>query len=65
MEVGDLVQLSSYGKKISVNHNFIGKVGVIVHWDWNKDKYAIFRVHWAASGFMYHIRRDLKKVKTS
>ncbi len=61
MKVGDLVELSAYGKQISINKRWIGKVGLLSKFDSsNKSSYT---VTWYGGIVLkgVHIRRDLKK----
>ena len=67
MEVGELVTLSAYGKKISVNFRVNDMVGLILevqHGDGEKSNFDVYKVLWSGGGgTMWHIRRDLKKAK--
>ena len=66
MEVGELVTLSAYGKKISVNFRVRGMVGIILEVQKSEppSPVDVYRVMWSGGGCtMYHIRRDLKKAK--
>ena len=66
MEVGELVTLSAYGKKISVNFKVRGMIGIIheVQRSEVPSPVDVYRVMWSGGGgTMYHIRRDLKKAK--
>ena len=67
MEVGDLVVLSAYGKKISVNYRVDESVGLILEvqtGNGEKSNFDVYKVLWSGGGgTMWHIRRDLKKAK--
>ena len=67
MEVGELVTLSAYGKKISVNYRVDGSVGLILEVQIGSDaksSFDVYKVLWSGGGgTMWHIRRDLKKAK--
>ena len=67
MEVGDLVVLSAYGKKISVNYRVDESVGLILEVQTGNDEkssFDVYKVLWSGGGgTMWHIRRDLKKAK--
>lgn len=68
MEVGDLVVLSAYGKKISVNFKVEEGVGIVLMIQHGSDDcnpdYNVYKVLWSGGGgTMWHIRRDLKKAK--
>lgn len=69
MEVGELVVLSAYGKKISVNYRVDGSVGLILEVQVGSDaksSFDVYKVLWSGGGgTMWHIRRDLKKAKTT
>ena len=62
MKIGDLVQLSSYGKSLKCFDYLMGDIGLVT--DINSSK-TIFRVTWSkrpgCSNNMY--RRDIKYVK--
>ena len=67
MEVGDLVVLSAYGKKISVNSKVDDRIGLVLqvqHGDKGATSYDVYKVLWSGGGgVMWHIRKDLKKAK--
>lgn len=66
MEVGELVTLSAYGKKISVNFRVRGMVGIILEVQKSEvpSPADVYKILWSGGGgTMYHIRRDLKKAK--
>ncbi len=65
MELGELVTLSAYGKKISVNFKVRGMIGIILEVQRSEvpSPVDVYRVMWSGGGTMYHIRRDLKKAK--
>ena len=67
MEVGELVVLSAYGKKISVNYRVDESVGLILEVQTGNDEkssFDVYKVLWSGGGgTMWHIRRDLKKAK--
>ena len=66
MEVGELVTLSAYGKKISVNFRVRGMVGIILEIQKSEvpSPADVYKILWSGGGgTMYHIRRDLKKAK--
>ena len=66
MEVGELVTLSAYGKKISVNFRVRGMIGIILEVQKSEvpSPADVYKILWSGGGgTMYHIRRDLKKAK--
>jgi hypothetical protein len=67
VEVGELVVLSAYGKKISVNYRVDESVGLILEVQTGNDEkssFDVYKVLWSGGGgTMWHIRRDLKKAK--
>ena len=66
MEVGELVTLSAYGKKISVNFKVRGMIGIILEVQKSEvpSPADVYKILWSGGGgTMYHIRRDLKKAK--
>jgi len=66
VEVGELVTLSAYGKKISVNFRVRGMVGIILEVQKSEvpSPADVYKILWSGGGgTMYHIRRDLKKAK--
>jgi len=67
VEVGDLVILSAYGKKISVNYRVQDHVGLVVEVQrGEKDEksfFDVYKIMWAGGGTMWHIRKDLKMAK--
>jgi len=67
VEVGDLVILSAYGKKISVNYRVQGHVGIVVEVQRGekdeKSSFDVYKIMWAGGGTMWHIRKDLKMAK--
>tara|TARA_R110000751_G_scaffold178865_1_gene285028 strand:+ start:1762 stop:1974 length:213 start_codon:yes stop_codon:yes gene_type:complete len=67
MKTGDLVMLSAYGKKISVNYRVQEHVGLVVevqHGEKNeKSFFDVYKIMWAGGGIMWHIRKDLKMAK--
>jgi hypothetical protein len=66
VEVGELVTLSAYGKKISVNFRVRGKVGIILVVQRSEvpTPVDVYKIMWSGGGgTMYHIRRDLKRAK--
>ena len=67
MKVGDLVELSAYGRKLTCNYNSRNKVGLVVMVD---DPHlplgmsTAVNVQWSGiPGIAFQIRRDLKYVK--
>ena len=63
MEVGELVTLSAYGKKISVNFRVRGMVGIILEVQKSEvpSPADVYKILWSGGGgTMYHIRSDLK-----
>ena len=69
MQVGDFVELSSYGKRLKRNRLCVGRVGLVVEVDpivgMASGSNAVI-VAWNGSDFSkpsYHIRRDLKHIK--
>jgi len=68
MNVGDLVELSSYGKRLKCNRFQMAKVGIVVDEDIHEfaNPSDAIMVSWSGSDFdkrAYHIRRDLKHVR--
>ncbi len=66
MEVGELVTLSAYGKKISVNFRVRGMVGIVLEVQRCEPSTPVdvYKIMWSGGGgTMYHIRRDLKRAK--
>jgi len=66
VEVGELVTLSAYGKKISVNFRVRGMVGIILEVQKSEvpSPADVYKILWSGGGgTMYHIRRDLKRAK--
>lgn len=62
MKVGDLVQLSAYGKKLTCNYHQINNVGIVVKLHGYGDYYL--QIQWAGhEESMQQIRRDLKHVR--
>jgi len=69
MQVGDFVELSSYGKRLKCNRWCVGRVGIVVEVDpiagMVSGSNAVI-VAWNGNDFSkpsYHIRRDLKYIK--
>jgi hypothetical protein len=63
MEVGDLVTLSRYGKKISVNNRIRSGAGIIVEISGYDLDFAVVKVYWGCGHTMWHIGKDLKKIE--
>ena len=68
MKVGDLVELSSYGKRLKCNRRQKGKVGIVTMADIHEiaSPQDAITVSWSGSDFddwCFHIRRDLKYVR--
>jgi hypothetical protein len=68
VEVGDLVMLSAYGKKISVNRKVDGNVGLVLEVQsggvGSSNFFDVYKVWWSGGGgIMWHIRKDLKRAK--
>ena len=61
MKAGDLVELSSYARKLKMFSDFRGKVGLVVEVE---DRYRYFyTVLWPTAAPLTFYRRDLKYVK--
>ena len=67
MKIGDIVQLSSYGKKRNYNADLVSdgvsQIGIIVS---DSGVYIdAYRVHWTKTkrSFPHHLRRELKHAK--
>jgi len=59
MQVGDLVTLSAYAKRLVAFENFTaGKVGVLI-----EITPLRYRVRWSNGLNAWHIRREIKKIK--
>ena len=59
MKVGDLVELSAYGRKLQLLESLHNDVGIVV------DSYfESTHVKWTVRGFRHMNRRDIKKVRT-
>ena len=69
MQVGDIVELSAYGKRLKCNREFRDKVGLVVDVDpiaGLADHSNAIMVAWNGGDVSkpnYHIRRDLKHAK--
>ena len=68
MKVGDLVELSAYGKKLACNFAARGAVGLVTEIDGMKSfpnhAGTAITVHWSGHDKpMFQVRRDLKHVK--
>ena len=68
MNIGDLVELSSYGKSLKCNRLQKGKVGIVMFRDPHEiaSPQDALMVSWSGTDFdkrAYHIRRDLKHVR--
>ena len=68
MKVGDLVELSSYGKRLKCHRRQKGKVGIVTMKDIHEvaSPQDAIVVSWSGSDFddwCYHIRMDLKYVR--
>ena len=57
MKVGDLVELSAYGKKLKMFMYLHHKVGLV-----HESAYDHYVVRWHNTGEVLHRRKDLKKV---
>ena len=64
MKVGDLVELSAYGKKLKLNEDARRRVGMILNIGENPDRFPYsYKVHWFGTAWRYHSRQELKKAK--
>ena len=67
MQVGDIVELSAYGKRLKCNREFRDKVGLVMEIDPVHGLAGMTNavmVSWTGPGNTnYHIRRDLKHAK--
>jgi hypothetical protein len=66
VKVGDLVKLSSYGKRLKCNQAFENRVGVVTQVEGAAHHPGCaVNVTWAGYdyGQMFHIRRDLKHAR--
>ena len=67
MKVGDLVELSSYGKRLKCNRHQKGKVGIVTMRDPHEvaSPQDAIMVSWSGSDCRqcYHVRMDLKHVR--
>jgi len=67
VKVGDLVELSAYGKGLRCNRSVTGKVGLVVSIDLQEvaSPAGAVSVAWAGHYVQdcFHIRRDLKHVR--
>ena len=57
MKVGDLVELSAYGKRLKMFMYLHHKVGLV-----HESAYDHYVVQWHNTGSVQHRRKDLKKV---
>jgi len=57
MKVGDLIELSAYGKKIQTIRRLRGDVGIVL-----SCRFQSAHVQWSRNGLCYVNRRDIKKV---
>ena len=59
MKKGDLVELSSYGRKIKMLERYKGGIGLVLSYHFHGAY-----VHWTNAGIANHVnRRDIKKIK--
>ncbi len=59
MQVGDLVTLSAYAKRLVPYENFsAGKLGILI-----EITPLRYRVRWSNGLNVWHIRREIKKIK--
>ena len=58
MKIGDLVELSAYGKKIQVLERLRGDVGIVM-----ESYFDCAHVKWTRAGFRHNNRRDIKQVR--
>ena len=68
MKVGDLVELSSYGRRLKCNRPLRGKVGIVTMKDMHEvaSPQDCITISWSGFDFddwCYHTRRDLKYVR--
>ena len=64
MKVGDLVELSAYGKKLKLNESEMNRVGMVLDIADKTDTFPYsHKVHWFGSAWKYHNRQELKKAK--
>jgi hypothetical protein len=68
VKVGDLVELSSYGRRLKCNRYQKGKVGIVTMNDMHEvaSPQDSITVSWSGFDFddwCYHFRRELKRVR--
>ena len=64
MNIGDLVELSAYGKRLKCMARCVGCLGLVVKVDQPYSPAAELLVDWnGGHGEEYHTRRDLKIAK--
>ena len=60
MKVGDLVELSAYGKKIMILKDYTGDIGLVL-----SCHFGSAFIHWTNRGVARQVnRRDIKKIKS-
>ena len=63
MKIGDLVQLSAYGDRLTMNYTKRGKIGLVIG---QTSPAGFWKVKWnAQAGAQAHPRKDLKHVRKS
>jgi hypothetical protein len=61
MKIGDLVELSAYGKRLKDHAHVRGKLGLVIE---KHHSYGWWRVQWVGSPLrIIHSRKDLKIAK--
>jgi hypothetical protein len=67
MQVGDIVELSAYGKRLKCNEGFVARVGLVMEVEPVRglaSQTNAVMVNWSGlNNVNYHIRRDLKHAK--
>ncbi len=67
MQVGDIVELSAYGKRLKCNEEFVARVGLVMEIEPVRvltSRANAVMVRWSGlENTNYHIRRDLKHAK--
>jgi len=59
VKIGDLVELSAYGKKLKVLNDLKGDIGIVIGYN-----FGSAHVKWTRRGFHQMNRRDIKNVRT-
>ena len=63
MNIGDLVELSSYAKSVRYNRSLVGKLGVITEKANLSSIHELYFVHWLDGQEGFFDRTDLKFVR--